>query len=139
MKRKIQFIIFMLVIPALLSLMESCDAGLGADQPADGKMMFWSDFDGAPIDVWVDNNLEGTIGQFFTSTPECGSDGCVTVTLVPDSYTFYAEEENKTGSTGQTWHGTFTIKPNSCGALNLTLSNQRVMIIASQTACSPGE
>ena len=134
MKKFFQLIIVALIIILPLSLMESCDTGLGIDQP-DGQMMFWSDFDGAPIDVYIDSKYKGTISQFFNATPDCGSDGCVTVTLPPDTYSFHAEEQNGPGSTGQTWNGSITIKINSCGALNLTANTQGMRMIASEINC----
>ena len=137
MKKLFTLIVGVLLLIIPLSLMESCETGLGVDQPQ-GQMMFWSDFDGAPIDVYIDNDLKGTISQFFNATPQCGSDGCVTVTLPPDTYSFHAEEESGPGSTGHTWNGSITIRENSCGALNLTSGTQGIMMIASETNCSAG-
>ena len=119
MKRIIGVILFITSFLFPLTIMESCDTGL--ENETDGQIMFWSDFDGAPIDVYVSNNFVGTIGQFFTSTPTCGANGAVTVTMAPDTYQYHAEEENGPGSTGKTWDGTVTIRPNSCGALNLSM------------------
>jgi hypothetical protein len=118
LKVKLILIFFFLMIP--VALMESCDPGLGNDQVVDGKMMFWSNFDGPPIDVFVDSKFSGTITTFFSETPDCESQGCVTVTLIPGSYSFHAEETNVAGGTGKSWDGTITIRANGCGSLTLT-------------------
>jgi hypothetical protein len=137
MKRIFQLIAGSILSLLPLGLMESCESGVGGDQ-TDGQMMFWSDFDGAPIDVYVDSKYQGTIEQFFAATPDCGSDGCVTVNLPPDTYSFHAEEQQGPGSSGQTWNGNITVRINSCGALNLTASKNGIMLIASETNCSAG-
>ena len=132
MKRAI--ITFLLTISILfpLSLFESCEAGLGDDMLSDGKKMFWSDFDGVNIDVYIDNSFEGTIDQFFNSTPDCGSDGCVTITRSPGTYHFHAEEQNGPGSNNRSWDRDITINAGTCGAIALTTSSSSRIYINSE-------
>ncbi len=136
MKKIIPVFVIILTVMFPLGLMESCDT-TGVDT-VNGKMMFWSDFDGPPIDVYIDNNFSGTIDQYFNKTPDCGSDGCVTVTLDPGSYSFHAEEHPGPGSTGQTWDKTVTIVANSCGALELTANAQQMIQGTAPMICNAG-
>jgi hypothetical protein len=118
--KKAKFLIPAIILAILfLGFFHSCQTELGNDQPADGKMMFWSNFDGPPIVVYVDGKERGSINAFFTETPSCESQGCVTVTMIPGTYAFHAEEQNGTGS-AKTWDGSVTIRANGCGTLALT-------------------
>ena len=97
----------------------SCDSVLeeGIDE---GKYMFWSNFDGPPIDIFIENIHYGTIELFYGSNPGCDADGCVTVILPVGVYEFTAiEQSNSSGNTNE-WNGTFTIKSSTCGALGLS-------------------
>ncbi len=127
---------FCLTILFVAGFVESCDSLLGNDSPADGKMMFWSDFSGAPIDVYIDNKYEGTIGQYFSTTPDCGADGCVTVTLTTGTYHFHGEEQKGPGSTGQTWDKDISVVANSCGALELSSNSIQRITGPVQLTCS---
>jgi len=116
-----------------ITLLESCDTGMGGDPVTDGQKMFWSDFDGVNIDVYIDNSLAGTINQFFNNTPSCGSDGCVTVTRSPGTYHFHAEEQNGPGSTGKSWDSDITINAGTCGAIALTSSSSSRIYLNSES------
>ena len=73
----------------------------------DNQIVFWSDFQGPPIEVSVSSNLVGTISAINTSAPGCGSSGNVTLTLDPGSYSFSAAE---TSEPFRSWSGNFTIE-----------------------------
>jgi len=119
--KKIKFLIPVCILTIILiGLVESCEPGLGNDQPVDGKMMFWSNFDGPPIEVYVDGKYSGSITAFFTDTPACETQGCVTVTTAPGTYVFHAEEQSGTGGSAKTWDGSITIRANGCGTKTLT-------------------
>ena len=111
-------LIFYIWLPIPAVIFHSCDLGLDEDSPTDGKMMFWSNFDGPPIDVYVSGDFSGTITTYFSEPPDCETSGCVTVTLVPGTYQFYAEEQTQ-GGTGKTWSGSITIRANVCGTVPL--------------------
>ena len=119
MTRILKFILSLVIILPW-SLMASCDIGLEDEDITDGKTMFWSNFDGPPIDVFVDGTYYDTITSFYTDTPDCESNGCVTITLPLGSYDFYAAEQSSGVSEPRDWEGTFSVKANSCGTLLLT-------------------
>jgi len=73
----------------------------------DNQIVFWSDFQGPPIEVSVSNNLAGTISAINSSPPGCGTTGNVTLTLNPGNYNFSAEE---TSDPFRSWSGSFTIE-----------------------------
>lgn len=98
----------------------SCEGLLDDENPQEGKYTFWSNFDGPPIDVYVQNIYYGTISTFYPSDPGCDADGCVTVTLPAGSYSFEAIEQVNNGGSPREWDGTIEIKPNICGKLGLS-------------------
>ena len=110
----------MLIVTLPLSLMASCEIGLEDDDVAKGKTMFWSNFDGPPIDVYVDGNFYGTITTFYSETPDCESNGCVTIILPTGTYDFYAVEQSNVGTQPRDWEGPFSVKTNSCGTILLS-------------------
>ena len=84
-------------------------------QQQSGRVVFWSDFQGAPINVYMDGSFKGTITAISQTTPECGSSGNVTVTLSPGTYSYYAEDGT------YEWSGrTFTVKSGQCASELLT-------------------
>ena len=110
----------------VVSLSQSCDPLLADDNVVDGKVMFWSNFDGPPIDVYIDGESKGTITEFFSEEPLCDAQGCVTVTLAPGTYTFYAEEQFGPGGNDRTWEYDITVRENMCGTYILTSSVNRI-------------
>ena len=100
--------------------MASCETGLEDEDATKGKTMFWSNFDGPPIDVFVDGSFNGTITTFYSETPDCESNGCVTITLPLGSYDFYAAEQSNGNNQPRDWEGTFSVKANSCGTILLS-------------------
>ena len=100
--------------------MVSCEIGMEGEDEADGKIMFWSNFDGPPIDVFVDGTFYGTITSFFPEVPDCESNGCVTITLPSGSYDFYAVEKSDGANKQSDWEDFFSIKSNFCGTILLT-------------------
>lgn len=121
MKRRLKFFFFVALLALVFSeLIESCESVFTDDQTVDGKMMFWSDFDGPPIDVYVANSYEGSISAFFNSTPACETQGCVTVTLSPGTYYFHAEEQKGPGSLNKSWDDSVTVRTNGCGSVALS-------------------
>jgi len=118
--KKVKFLILVNILTIIsIGLIESCEPGQENDLPVDGKMMFWSNFDGPPIGIYVDSKYSGSITAFFTETPSCDTQGCVTVTMTPGTYSFHAEEQSGTGS-AKTWDGSITIRANGCGTITLT-------------------
>ncbi|HLF33575.1 MAG TPA: hypothetical protein VI583_05035 [Cyclobacteriaceae bacterium] len=126
MKFGINRYLLTVILFILVSLIESCDPLLADDTVVDGKVMFWSSFDGPPIDVYIDGNYKGTVSQFFSEEPQCESQGCVTATLTPGTYTFYAEEQFGPGGNDRTWEYDVIVKASMCGTYELTSSGSRV-------------
>jgi hypothetical protein len=99
----------------------SCDTVLEDDLVNEGKYTFWSNFDGPPIDIFVDNIHYGTIDLFYPDNPGCEAEGCVTVTLPAGDYEFKAIEQFNSSGTPSEWNGTISIKANTCSTLGLSL------------------
>jgi len=112
--------IWMILFVLSWSFMASCEALLEDDDITSGKTMFWSNFDGPPIDVFVDGAYYGTITSFYSETPSCESTGCVTISLPTGSYEFYAAEQSNGTSQPRDWEGPFIVKTNFCGTISLT-------------------
>ena len=120
MTRIAKFIVsVVLVLP--LCLMASCEIGLEDEDVTNGKTMFWSNFDGPPIDVFVDGTFQGTITSFSPEVPDCESKGSVTITLSVGSYDFYAVEQSSGTNQPRDLEGSLSVKANSCGTISLTL------------------
>lgn len=86
-----------------------------------GQYAFWTGqtTGWSTIDVSVDGSYAGTInGVYHTTTPACGTNGTVTVTKAPGTYSFSAKS-----NTGTTWNGTVTISANGCSTLKLEFPN----------------
>ena len=111
--------LLLILIFAGTVLIDSCEGFL--DDPVQyGSFMFWSNFDGPPIDITVENSSAGTITTFYEESPPCESSGCVTVELVPGTYNFEADEQSNNVNTPRQWSGTITVRENVCGKLGLT-------------------
>jgi hypothetical protein len=108
-----------IIILLVIGMLASCE-GLVQENEEEGKYMFWSNFDGPPIDIFVNNNFYGTISTFYSSTPDCDASGCVTVILPTGNYNFEAVEQANNSGSQRDWSGSFEIKPNVCGKLGLS-------------------
>ena len=108
------------ILVLLFSLPVSCDIIIDDETETSGKIMFWSNFDGPPIDVYIDGTIYGTITSFFNETPSCETVGCVTVSLPSGSYEFYAVEQSNGTNQPRDWEDFFSIKANFCGTILLT-------------------
>lgn len=107
-----------LIITVLV--LNSCDTLLEDDLINEGKYTFWSNFDGPPIDIYIDNIHYGTIELFYPDNPGCEAEGCVTVNLPVGDYDFNAVEQFNVSGTPSEWNGTISIKDNTCGTLGLS-------------------
>jgi hypothetical protein len=109
-----------IILISIALFISSCEGLLDEENNEQGKYSFWSNFDGPPIDIYVDNDFYGSISTFYASNPGCEADGCVTVTLPPGIYDFEAiEQPGNTGSQRE-WDGTIEIKANVCSTLGLS-------------------
>lgn len=73
------------------------------------QMVFWSDFQGPPIDVYLNDSFVGTITAVGSTPPDCGSSGNATTNVANGSnYQLYAEERQ----TGRVWETTVTMPQN---------------------------
>lgn len=82
----------------------------------DKQIVFWSDFQGPPIDVNINGTYRGTITAIGNSAPDCGSSGNVTIDVGnANSIMLYAEEQQ----TGRTWETSITISDASCTTFRL--------------------
>jgi len=76
------------------------------------RVVFWSDFSGPPIRVFINSQEVGQITAVNSSPPGCSSSGTVIRTLSPGSYSYNGEE---TSAPFRTWSGNFTVESNvSC-------------------------
>ena len=88
--------------------------------PETGEFMFWFDLSTAAywpgnITVKVSGVGEGIIYDSYYSTPDCGANGCYTLTLPPGTYYWSAKSTN-----GDYWNGgPFTVNKYECESLNL--------------------
>ncbi len=98
----------------------SCEGVLDDDMVDLGSFMFWSNFDGPPIDIYVEGSKSGTITTFYEEAPACEASGCVTFDIEPGSYTFEAIEQSNNNNNPREWSGTITIRANACSKLGLT-------------------
>jgi hypothetical protein len=78
--------------------------------------MFWSNFQGSPISVYIGGNYAGQITNYYSSsTPSCGASGCVTKTYSgPTSLSYTAEDDT------HDWSGTLSVTA-GCNKMCLTL------------------
>jgi hypothetical protein len=112
---KLTFIIFF----TGMLFIGSCEGVLNDDMVDLGSFMFWSNFDGPPIDIYVEG-MNGTITTFYEEAPACEASGCVTFDMEPGSYTFEAIEQSNNNNNPREWSGSITIRANACSKLGLT-------------------
>jgi serine/threonine protein kinase len=79
-----------------------------------GQGLFWFDNThgskwGGDVSIYVDGQYVGKITNWYSTAPECGASGCVTIDRYPGTYSWRAESEN-----GNYWDGTVTIQNNDC-------------------------
>ena len=111
---------YTLLMAIMIFTIIACDTAFNDEIVEEGQFMIWSNFDGPPIDIFIDGKIYGTISQFYLTKPSCGSDGCVTITLSPGVYNFMAVEQSNNGTPGNEWEGTINVEPNICKTLGLT-------------------
>jgi len=110
---------FIILFSGMLFL-ESCEGVLNDDVIDFGSFMFWSNFDGPPIDIYIEGSLKGTITSFYEEAPGCEASGCVTFDMEPGTYTFEAVEQSNNNNTPREWSGSITVRTNACTKLGLT-------------------
>ena len=103
-----------------LLIFASREGLLESETIKEGMFTFWSNFDGPPIDIYVDNTYYGSISTFYSSNPGCEADGSVTVLLAPGIYDFEAIEQAGNTGTPKEWDGTIEIKADVCSTLGLS-------------------
>ncbi len=116
--RKLKLNVLLLTISLLIFV--SCEGLLESENLEEGMFTFWSNFDGPPIDIFVDNTYYGSINTFYSSNPGCEADGSVTVVLSPGIYDFEAIEQAGNTGTPKEWDGTIEIKADVCSTLGLS-------------------
>ncbi|QIP14699.1 hypothetical protein G8759_19820 [Spirosoma aureum] len=86
--------------------------------PTTGNVVFWTNFNGPYIEVFVNNQLIGTMTQYITSggAPGCGQQGFVTVTLPQGSYSFVAKSKALIPAK---WEGSITVINGQCRSMQL--------------------
>lgn len=100
---KLKYIIKSIFICFLFLGLTSCEEDDSSDSNSgDDTYVFWSDFNGPPIKVWVDDVYQGKVTSVLTDSPNCNSSGNVTFQTSNSSHSFYAEEEDGT----HYWSGT---------------------------------
>ena len=109
-----------LLLTITLLIFTSCEGLLENEVLEEGMFTFWSNFDGPPIDIYVDDTYYGSINTFYSSNPGCEADGCVTLVLTPGIYNFEAVEQVGNTGTPKEWDGTIEIKADVCSMLGLS-------------------
>ncbi|MBA4850503.1 PKD domain-containing protein [Emticicia sp. BO119] len=81
--------------------------------PATGYLLFWSDFQGNPIKIYVNEHYIGVLNKYVNGNlvPDCDAEGFVTVNLPAGIYPFAAKQE---GVSGLAWGGFISIKNGLC-------------------------
>lgn len=87
-----------------------------------GEAVFWTDKDYGvgQIEVYVSSSYVGKITRYYTSTPDCNANGCVTIKREPGTYTFSAFAVNDE----TTWGGTITISSGKCYKARLIVTKE---------------
>jgi hypothetical protein len=116
--KRIRFTV-VLIFSGLL-ILQSCEGIFDDDTIEIGSFMFWSNFDGPPIDIFIDGKFKGTISTFYEDPPGCDASGCVTFDMEPGTYDFQAIEQSNNVNNPREWNGTITISPNACRKLGLS-------------------
>ena len=96
-----------------------------------GSVVFWTDFYGSNISVYLDGNYEGQITQYYSITPDCGDYGCVTIEGVESGYhSFSADNGSGTWSNSSFYIGTSCLRYNltSKKSNNIDNNNEENMI-----------
>lgn len=71
------------------------------------NLMFWSNFSGPPIDVYIEDAYVGTIDKYYsTGEPDCFANGCVTVSYDSPRVISYKAIERQTGDY---WNSTISV------------------------------
>ena len=117
MKMKKIILLFALLLLIVITSCSTDDDKDGSSVPPpsniENRIVFWSNFPGEPINVFVEGQAIGTITSIGSETPACGSSGNVTRTYNPGTYSYTARENG--GDNPLNWSGTFTIDSNvSC-------------------------
>ena len=110
----------LLLFTFTLLIFASCEGLLESENLEEGKFTFWSNFDGPPIDIFIENRYYGSINTFYSSNPGCEADGSVTVVLSTGIYNFEAIEQAGNAGTPKEWDGTIEIKADVCSTLGLS-------------------
>lgn len=110
----------LLLLTFTLLFFASCEGLLESEDLEEGMFTFWSNFDGPPIDIFVDNTYYGSIDTFYSSNPGCEAVGSVTIVLAPGNYNFEAIEQAGNTGTPKEWDGTIEVKANVCSTLGLS-------------------
>ncbi|WP_276135159.1 hypothetical protein [Polluticoccus soli] len=80
-----------------------------------GTAMFWSNFQGSPISVYINGSYAGQITQYYSSSPSCGATGCVTKQYSSTTTLSYTAEDDD-----HSWDGTLSVT-SGCNKMCLTL------------------
>lgn len=86
--------------------------------PNTGNLIFWSDFKGNPIKIYIHDQYIGMVNNYINGniTPDCNTEGFVTVSLPGGIYSFIAKQE---GISGLAWGGFISIKNGQCNHMLL--------------------
>jgi hypothetical protein len=87
------------------------NGGTGGNSTTPGTASFWtSQATGwTSLTVSVNNAVVGATSKYFSTTPNCGADGAITITRPPGNYAYTA-----TSNSGVTWAGTVTVTAGGC-------------------------
>jgi len=93
-----------------------------------GSIVLWSGHSGPAIRVVWENSYAGNITQYYSSYPDCGESGCVTITdLESGWYSFFADEISSPYRHWESNNNTYVSI--GCNRLQLTISKSGEAII----------
>lgn len=93
-----------------------------------GSIILWSGYYGPEIRVVWEGSYAGNITQYYSSYPDCGESGCVTITNLESGwYSFYADEISSPYRHWESNGDTYVVT--GCNRLQLTTSKSGEAII----------
>lgn len=114
--RKVKYLLLIIIVAFSFNACTS-DEEDSPELDLDYQIVFWSDFVGEPIDVYIDDRFIGRITSVGTSAPDCDSSGNVTFVATPGkTYKLYAKEDS---NSPLVWRGDITMPEVSCYKYNL--------------------
>lgn len=120
MKRLLTILIGLL-LPFISTWADSYDASGETSQSGKHTIVLWTNQSHqGKIKVYYNNRYVGTITRRYSSAPQCGAPGCVTIEVTGKNNTFYGVAED-----GTRWYSEKTTLRAGCTSIRLYCSSHR--------------